>query len=231
MMRSIGFCTDWISLIMTCITSVKYSVVLNGRVGREFRPQRGLRQGDPLSPYLFLICAEGFSRLLDLAKREGKLLGARVGRSNISVSHLFFVDDSVIFGKATREGDINMGDVIREYEGISGQLVNFEKSLIYFSGNTDKGTRAQVGGIFGVRFSNNPEKYLGLPVGRRKKHAFVVLKDWCIKLINNWSSRIKGDFHPFKFTSISTSPLLPIHLVTCIDTSLSVMLLTARNDP
>lgn len=91
MMRSMGFGEGWISLIMRCITSVTYTVVINGREGEEFRPQRGLRQGDPLSPYLFLICAEGFSRLITLAKRDGRLFGTRVGRGNVSVSHFFFL--------------------------------------------------------------------------------------------------------------------------------------------
>ncbi|KAA3486628.1 reverse transcriptase [Gossypium australe] len=71
---------------------------------------------------------------------------------------------------------------IQEYEKISGQLVNFDKSLIYFSGNVDLETQQQVGRILWVRISNNPEKYLGLPtmVGRRKKHAFVDIKERCV---------------------------------------------------
>ncbi|KAH1075467.1 hypothetical protein J1N35_027795 [Gossypium stocksii] len=76
--------------------SVAYTVVLNGKNGEEFRPQRGLRQGDPLSPYLFLFCAEGFSRLIEIAKRNGRLTGTNVGRGNVSLSHLFFGDDSML---------------------------------------------------------------------------------------------------------------------------------------
>lgn len=75
LMRRMGFCEEWASLIMRCITSVSYTVVINGKNGEEFRPIRGLRQGDPLIPYLFLICAEGFSRLISMAKRERRLLG------------------------------------------------------------------------------------------------------------------------------------------------------------
>ncbi|KAA3470979.1 reverse transcriptase [Gossypium australe] len=151
---------------MRCITNVAYLVVLHGRHGKEFRPQSGLRQGDPLSPYLFPICAEDFSRLIALARRKGRLVETRVGRGIVSVSHLFFTDDNVLFGEASIEGANNMKNVIKEYEKVFGQLVNFDKSLIYFSGNVDLDTQ---------EISNNPEKYLRLPT-----MCFV-------KLLNNWS--------------------------------------------
>ncbi|KAA3487681.1 reverse transcriptase [Gossypium australe] len=101
---------------MKCVRSVTYSVVLNGRNGEEFHPQRGLRQGDPLSSYLFLICAEGFSRLIQMAKIKGKLEGTKVGRGKIVVLHLFFANDSMLFGEASIEGANNMMVVIKEYE-------------------------------------------------------------------------------------------------------------------
>lgn len=75
---------------------------------------------------------------------------------------------------------------------MSGQLVNFDKSLIYFSGNIDHDMQNQMGSIIGVRISNNPERYLGLPtmVGRRKKHVFVDIKECFVKLIRNWSVQV-----------------------------------------
>ncbi|KAH1047688.1 hypothetical protein J1N35_038472 [Gossypium stocksii] len=162
---------------------------INGKNREQFRPQRGLRQGDPLSSYLFLICAEGFLRPIELAKREGRLSGTNVGRGNVSISHLFFADDSILFGEASIDGENNLKRVIKDYEEASGQLVNFDRSLIYFSGNVDLATQDQVGPILGVRVSNNPEKYLGLPtmVGHRKKHAFVAIKERCVKLLSNWN--------------------------------------------
>ncbi|KAA3471043.1 reverse transcriptase [Gossypium australe] len=113
------FCEDWISLIIRCVTSVSYIVVINEAYGDEFRPTRGLRQGDPLNPYLCLICAEGFSQLLDMAKRERKFFGAKVGRSGISMTHLLFADDSVLFEEASIEDANIMKNVINEYETVS----------------------------------------------------------------------------------------------------------------
>ena len=78
MMSRLGFSARWIGLIMNCISTVSYRIKVNGKLFESFRPGRGLRQGDPLSPYLFLICAEGFSALLQKAEEEGRL---RVSRS------------------------------------------------------------------------------------------------------------------------------------------------------
>ena len=63
---------------MECVTSVGYRIKVNGELSEGFKPERGLRQGDPLSPYLFLICAEGFSALLQQAEQEGKTEGVKV---------------------------------------------------------------------------------------------------------------------------------------------------------
>ncbi|KAA3481225.1 reverse transcriptase [Gossypium australe] len=128
MLCRLGFCNDWITLAKRYITFVSYSVVLNGIQRGEIRPTRSLRQGDPLNPYLFIICAKGFSTLINMAKCEGLIGGAKK-------THLFFVDDNILFGEATTEWENAMKLVVAEYEQVLGQLVNFEKSLIYFSSN------------------------------------------------------------------------------------------------
>ncbi|KAA3473128.1 reverse transcriptase [Gossypium australe] len=131
-------------------------------------------------------------RSFESAKVEERLKGTKVGRGNVAVSHLFFADDCMLFGDASIEGASTMKAIIKEYELVSGQLVNFDKSLIYFNRNVDSDIQDQVGGILGVRVSNNPEKYLGLPtmIGRRKKHAFVDIKERFLKALQNWSLRL-----------------------------------------
>ena len=96
-MEQLGFNERWISLIMQCITTVTYSVLINGEAHGCIVPSWGLRQGDPLSPYLFLICADGFSSLINDAVRNNLLSGVSICRGSPMITHLFFADDSLLF--------------------------------------------------------------------------------------------------------------------------------------
>ncbi|GMI99219.1 hypothetical protein HRI_003591200 [Hibiscus trionum] len=197
-MRRMGFSDLWVSRIMKCVSTVTYSVVLNGNVGQSFRPSRGLRQGDPLSPFLFLICSEGLSSLL---RKNEDYVGVRITRSAPRVSHLFFADDSLIFGECSARGARKIQDLLLTYASCSGQLVNFDKSAIFFSTNTGDVEKADVRRVLGITQGFNPEKYLGLPiiVGRNRKKAFSVLKD-------------KSFANPDKIQEVCNSPPLGISI-------------------
>ncbi|KAA3478112.1 reverse transcriptase [Gossypium australe] len=191
MMTALGFHNDWIVLIMRCVCSVSYSVSLNGLNSDWFSPSRGLRQGDPLSPYLFLICAEGFATLLEDVKQRGLMEGAPIGRGRISINHLFFADDCILFGDASLEGARTVHKVINEYERNAGQRVNYDKSLIFFGANVGNKIKEEITTLLGVRMAPSPEKYLGLPmmVGRRKMWAFNTFIDRFRKRVEGWSLR------------------------------------------
>jgi hypothetical protein len=103
MMSRMGFSQMWIALIMKCVCSVKYKVKVNGSFTDEIILERGLRQGDPLSPYLFLLCAEGFSALLKKAENEGEIGGVKICHGAPSISHLLFADDSLILVRTNGE--------------------------------------------------------------------------------------------------------------------------------
>jgi hypothetical protein len=100
MMVKLGFDPAWVNLIMSCVTSVNYRVWFNSDETDTFTPTRGIRQGDPLSPYLFLIYAEGLTSLLAYEEMTGGIQGVRVCRNAPSVSHLLFADDSLILMSA-----------------------------------------------------------------------------------------------------------------------------------
>ncbi|KAA3478991.1 reverse transcriptase [Gossypium australe] len=173
-MERMGFESCWINLIMQCISTVSYSVILNGQIGNSFYPSRGLRQGDPLSPFLFLICGEGLFSLMRLAQREEHFRGVKVSRSGPQISHLLFTDDCILFGEATERGAGQLKRMLRDYRSCSGKQVNFDKSTVFFSTNTTEAVKELITRTLGVRRSNDPKRYLGLPnmVGRKKNEAF-----------------------------------------------------------
>ena len=140
-MRKLGFAERWISMIMECICTVQYSVLLDGVLKGYVIPSRGLHQGDPLSPYLFLLCAEGLSALIRQTGSMGRLKGIRTSRVGPWVSHLFFADDSLLFDKASVTESREFMRILKLYEDSSGQQLNREKTAIFFSSNTLPATR------------------------------------------------------------------------------------------
>lgn len=136
-----------------------------------FFPQRGLRKGDPLSPYLFISCAEGLSALLQNAESERKIEGIRVCRGAPRVNHLFFADDSLILMKARSVDANTLKHILRTYELASGQMINKDKSSILFSPNTGESTKQQIRSILSINQEARNERYLGLPVsvGKSRK--------------------------------------------------------------
>lgn len=77
---------------MLCVTSITYSVILNGHARWKFQPSRGIRKDDPISPYLFLLCVEGLSTLLDRAKQQGDIQGIKVARGYQPINQFFFYE-------------------------------------------------------------------------------------------------------------------------------------------
>jgi hypothetical protein len=101
-MMALGFTVRWCDLVMKCITSVSFSVRVNGALSQPFNPTRGIRQGDPISPYLFLLCAEGLTSMLKNCGPQYIAKGIRVGIHAPWISHLLFADDSMIFMQANK---------------------------------------------------------------------------------------------------------------------------------
>ncbi|KAL9672299.1 hypothetical protein QQ045_028549 [Rhodiola kirilowii] len=200
-MRKMGFADRWVTRVMSCATSISYAVKVNDSVSREFLPERGLRQGEPLSPYLFLLCTELLSANIKAGILAGQISCLKICRSAPVVTHLFFADDSIFFIKADPVEATNWRRILSEYGAISGQRINLEKSEVCFSDNTPAYSRMEIAGILGVHPVAGHSKYLGLPLvmGQKKTETCrcIVEKMW--KRINDWK---------FKFLSAAGREVL-----------------------
>uniref|UniRef100_A0A2N9FH09 Reverse transcriptase domain-containing protein n=1 Tax=Fagus sylvatica TaxID=28930 RepID=A0A2N9FH09_FAGSY len=191
-MRKMGFHTQWISMIMQCISTVSYSILVNGEPHGFLKPSRGLRQGDPLSPYLFLMCAKGFHSLISRASEQGDLQGVALCRRGPRITYLFFADDSLLFTKATTKDCAKLQEILLMYERALGQQVNRDKTTIFFSKATPTGTQETIRDALGVPIIKQYERYLGLPsfVGKNRTACFSQLKERVWSKLMGWKEKL-----------------------------------------
>jgi len=185
---TLGFNETWVRWMMMCVSSVTYSVLMNfDRVG-PIVPSRGLRQGDPLSPYLFLLVAEGLSTLIHKAVGQGDLHGVRVCHGAPIVSHLLFADDCFLFCRASVVEAKKLLNILHIYGSASTQDINLSKSEGFFNRNMSLAAQEDLSRILEVRHVLGTGKYLGFPsmIGRTKKAVFAFIKDRIWKKINAW---------------------------------------------
>jgi ribonuclease HI len=191
MLERLGFANKWIHWMMLCVSSVNYHVLVNfEKVGPIF-PGRGLRQEDPLSPYLFILVTEGLTTLIKKSVANGDLHGVQICRGAPSVSHLLFADDCFLFCRSTLSETNHLMNILKTYEEASGQEINLTKSEVFFSRNLTMAAQEDLSRIMGVRHVIGTGKYLGLPsmIGRKKKEVFAFIKDRIWKRINSWRGK------------------------------------------
>uniref|UniRef100_A0A2N9HPK1 Reverse transcriptase domain-containing protein n=1 Tax=Fagus sylvatica TaxID=28930 RepID=A0A2N9HPK1_FAGSY len=170
-MEKLGFNGKWVALIRECISSPYFSILINGSPHGFFSSSRGLRQGDPLSPFLFIIGAEILSRILLKAESEGQFKGFQLARSCPKVSHLLFADDLIIFSRALREDATAIQGCIDKYQLWSGQKVNVKKSVAMFSKKVPQRYQRRLCRLLGLKNSPFHSKYLGLPLSIDKSRS------------------------------------------------------------
>jgi ribonuclease HI len=186
-----GFSDTWVQWMMLCVSSVNYSALVNFEKVGPIHPGRGLRQGDPLSPYLFIMVAEGLTSLIKKAVASGDLHGVKICRGAPMVSHLLFADDCFIFCRSNLSETKKLMEILKIYENASGQEINLSKSEIFFSRNISRAAQEDLSNLLGVRHVMGTGIYLGVPsmVGRSKKATFAYIKDRIWRKINSWRSR------------------------------------------
>ncbi|XP_019190337.1 PREDICTED: uncharacterized protein LOC109184754 [Ipomoea nil] len=184
-----GFARHWVNVLLESVSAVRYHILYE-RLG-PIVPECGLRQGDPLSPYLFLFVVEGLSVLIEEEMSMGRLHGARVARGAPAISHLLFADDCFLFLRANIQESERMRCILDTYATASGQRINYDKSAICFSANVSQPIRDGVVQILGVAEGNTTGKYLGLPslVGRKKREILGYLKERILTRVRSWNSK------------------------------------------
>jgi hypothetical protein len=165
-------------------------VLVNGCPTEEINIQRGLKQGDPLAPFLFLLVAEGLGGLMKRAVASNCFNGFRIGNSDMVVSHLQYADDTLFIGEATIDNLWTIKAILRGFEIISGLKVNFWKSNLMRVNVSNEFIRV-ASGFLNCRVGSIPFKYLGLPVGANPRRAstWEPLLDSLRKRLGAWGNR------------------------------------------
>ena len=191
-MERLGFDGKWISLIMQCISSISYSDIINGEAYGSITPIRGLRQGDPLSPGLFLLYAKGLSAFIHQVARIQALYGISICRGCPNITHLFFVNDILLFCKASAQQCLELVQILNSYEVALGQKINGDKSSVFFSPNTPNDVKEEILSILGSMQCSQHRKYLGLLslIGKSKTQVFTEIKERVSKKLAGWKEKL-----------------------------------------
>ncbi|KAJ9707979.1 hypothetical protein PVL29_000172 [Vitis rotundifolia] len=169
-----GFGPRWIDWIWWCISTAKFSILINGVPAGFFSNSKGLRQGDPISPYLFVLGMEVLSTLLRRAVEGGFLTGCRLrgrGGGELPVTHLLFADDTIIFCEARKDQLTTLSWILAWFEAASGLRINLAKSVLIPVGVVDNLEELAI--ELGCRTGALPTVYLGLPLGAHHKASSV----------------------------------------------------------
>ncbi|KAK2419793.1 hypothetical protein QL285_030613 [Trifolium repens] len=190
-MDAMGFPPQLVNTIFKCVSTVQFSILINGSPSSPFSPQRGLRQGDPLSPYLFIICADVLSGLIAQAHQNRLLHGVKVANGAPEITHLLFADDSIFFYRANKKETSTLKDIILLYQSASGQMVNMNKSELIYSKKVPESTKGEIAQILPMKRVEIFSKYLGMPtnIGRSKQQVFNYLTDKVWKKLKGWKEK------------------------------------------
>ncbi|XP_071688945.1 uncharacterized protein [Rutidosis leptorrhynchoides] len=167
-MACMGFGEKWRKWILACLKSASISILVNGSLTREFAIGRGVRQGDPLSPFLFILAAEGLKILTKAAVERGLFNGVEIGRDKIILSHLQITDDTLFLGDWSRLNSRNLINILKCFELTSSLKINFSKSCLYGVGVSSIEIE-ELARRMGCRASNFSFIYLGLPISVKMK--------------------------------------------------------------
>lgn len=180
-----------VELIMSCVSSTSTSIIFNGGKFKSFMPTRGIRQRDPLSPYLFILCMEYLGSLINKKCMKKEWTPLKASKHNMGISHLFFTDDLMLFAKADKSGAKSIKEVLNKFCKESGQEVSAQKSSVYFSPNVPSNIKQDICNMLDILETLALGKYLGFPINHkgaaRNRYNFITKR--VISKIAGWKAR------------------------------------------
>ncbi|KAG7579386.1 Ribonuclease H domain [Arabidopsis thaliana x Arabidopsis arenosa] len=215
--RASGLSDRWVRWIMQCVSYPSMSVLWNGEKTNSFKPLRGLRQGDPLSPYLFVLCLERLCHLIDrsIANKDWKPIS--ISRGGPKLSHICFADDLILFAEASITQIRVIRGVLEEFCKASGQKVSLEKSKKFFSENVSRDLEKMISDESGIKATRDLGKYLGMPVLQKRinKETFRYVLERASTRLAGWKSRVLSMAGRLTLTKVVLSSL-PVHTMSTI---------------
>ncbi|CAL0303504.1 unnamed protein product [Lupinus luteus] len=191
MMERMGFCFKWRNWIKSCLQSNFVSVLVNGSPTREFTMNCGLRQGDPIAPFLFLIVAEGLAGIMDSAVAKKIFKGYQVGRDKVIVYHLQYADDTLLIGENSVDNVLALKCILKCFELASGLRINFHKSKLIGIKSSESFVQMAVNKLL-CGIGSIPFKFLGIPVGAnpRRSSMWNPIIDSFKKKLSFWQQKL-----------------------------------------
>ena len=186
-----GFHSDTVELILSYISTTLATLLFNGDQIGEICPSYGLRQGDPILPYIFILCMEYLSTLINLKCEEGSWKKIKASHSGLGFSHTFFVDDLLLFAKTNERNVEVVVEVLDVFCKLSSLKIGKEKSKIFFSPNVTMEDKLDIVNLTRISETHFLGKYLGFPLihkGRRRNEFHFVVERVQAKL-DGWKSK------------------------------------------
>eukprot|EP00253_Pinus_taeda_P002612 PITA_02612 len=189
-LEAFGFEQRWIEWVYNMISIPIFSILVNGIPMNTFNATRGIRQGDPISPFLFIMAAEGLGRIIKRELREKRIKGLKPWGNNLEITHQQFVDDIMLFGEVSIKEVRNIKRVLEIFMEASGMEVNKEKSYTFIF-NTPGSIKAHLTRTLGFRQGDLPTKYLGnqLDIHPTRMKNWQDVIDKIKKRLASWSFR------------------------------------------
>lgn len=216
MIEKVGFNKKWRFWIKECMASVTSKILINGSLGNEKTPSRGLRQGDPLSPFLFLLRAKGlFASLID-PKNTNRIARIKTKRSNPIIFHLLFANDCYIFSRICSNEVDQIIYCLLQFNEVLGQTINHVKLKVIFNQNTPRQFRRVINGILGIKQSLNTSSYLDFltSIGRDKIVLFSYTEEMTRLRVKWWKGKLLSQVGK-EILLKSILSAIPLYVMSC----------------